>query len=389
MSNGRVRHFVVWCLSFCFAGLALTASAQSQATGQNPAPNGPVVVPPDGPVQPQPAVAPPPAPDAWDRWGIQKVSEDDDWTRHFRIGAMVGLNISANFNLKNAVTFPSQIGNYADGYVHPSRNGPYTTDWGYNNSSQYDAASHTLYMHQNTSFQSSSGTSSDSGSSAFVGFDMAYGGNLWDWGHAKIGWDLGFGWLPINIKENLSLLGNVNQNLLGFDTSRIDGIPSVPFPPAGYRGGPGGTAAIPGNPVSNVPIATPPTGSLNGTRTLDVNLYTLRLGPSVYWDLNQYLGLSASAGPAVGIVSGNLQYNETIATTAGANTYNGRISTTDVVYGGYVNASLMYHLVENGDLYVGVQYMSLGDATLSGSGRGAQLNLGGQLYISAGINWPF
>ena len=44
-------------------------------------------------------------------------------------------------------------------------------------------------------------------------------------------------------------------------------------------------------------------------------LYTLRLGPSVYWDLNEYLGLSAGAGPALGIVSGNLKYNETVTTS--------------------------------------------------------------------------
>ena len=37
--------------------------------------------------------------------GIQKVSEDDDWTRHFRIGAMVGLNISANFSMKGTFTY--------------------------------------------------------------------------------------------------------------------------------------------------------------------------------------------------------------------------------------------------------------------------------------------
>ena len=47
-------------------------------------------------VQPQPST------DAWDRWGIQKVSQDDDWTRHFRIGAMVGLLslIHISFNIE-------------------------------------------------------------------------------------------------------------------------------------------------------------------------------------------------------------------------------------------------------------------------------------------------
>ena len=116
-------------------------------------------------------------------------------------------------------------------------------------------------------------------------------------------------------------------------------------------------------------------------------LYTFRLGPTVYWDLNEDFGLSAGAGPAVGLVSGRLEYTEKISTSSVPN--HKQIDGTDVVYGGYVNATLMYHLVENGDLYVSAQYMSLGDATISGGGREGRLNLGGQVYIMAGINWPF
>jgi hypothetical protein len=214
---------------------------------------------------------------------------------------------------------------------------------------------------------------------------MAYGGNLWDWGSAKIGWDFGFGLLPISIKDNLSLHGNVNRNVYAFDTT---GIPSNLFPPAGYRGGPTGTWSISGSPTSPVTTDQVP-GDIVGSRKLDVMLYTFRLGPSVYWDLNEYLGLSASAGPALGIVSGNLQYNETITIATTVNTYKGQVDATDVVYGGYVNATLLYHLEEHGDLYLGVQYMSLGNASISGGGREGRLNLGGQVYITAGINWPF
>jgi hypothetical protein len=373
----------------------MTAAAQSQSPGQNPNPNGPVVIRPDVPAQPQPSVQTRPSTDAWDRWEIKKVSDDDDWTRHFRIGAMVGLNISANFNSKSIINFSGKgaaQGNYDDGYVHPSGNGPYTSDWGYNDSYQYNATQQRLLMHQATSFSPTSGTSSDSGNSAFAGFDMAYGGNLWDWGRAKIGWDLGFGLLPINISGNLSGSGQVNRNVFAFDTSGIDSV--IPFPAAGYHGGPGGSLSIPSAPVST--LGTPTTdqvpGDITGSRTLDVMLYTVRLGPSVYWDLNEDLGLSVGAGPAVGIVSGNLSYNETVKDPTTGDVIvssKGQVDGTDVVYGGYVNASLMYHVQEHGDLYLGVQYMSLGNATISGGGRQGQLNLGGQVYISAGINWPF
>jgi hypothetical protein len=362
----------------------LITSAQSQAPGQNPFTNAPVVIPPDVQVQPQPSVQLQPSTDIWDRWGIQKVSENDDWTRHFRIGAMVGLNISANFSMKGKFTIPGNnaaSGIYDDGYVRVDDTGNaqgYTSYWGYNNQSQLVGS--TLTMHSTTSY-SASGSSEESGS-AFPGFDMAYGGNLWDWGRTRIGWDLGFGLVPINITDNQTITGvSVNQTVYKFNTGTIN-VPGAPYQ------GPHNSA---GNPTifSNfTSYNTTNSGTITGSHTLDVMLYTVRLGPSLYWDLNQYLGLSAGVGPAVGIVSGSLKYNDTINTGTSVSN-KGQIDATDLVYGGYVNASLMYHLEKNGDLYLGVQYMSLGNATISGGGRQGQLNLGGQVYITAGINWPF
>jgi hypothetical protein len=52
----------------------------------------------------------------------------------------------------------------------------------------------------------------------------------------------------------------------------------------------------------------------------------------------------------------------------------------------------MYHIKDddkNGDLYISAQYMPMTDAIIGGGGREGRLNLGGQVYISAGINWPF
>jgi len=367
----------------CFAGLALAASAQSQAPGQNPDTNGPVAIPPEAQAQPQPqpGVQPQPSPDLWDRWGIQKVSKDDDWTRHFRIGAMVGLNISANFSTKGTFNISKPAGVYDDGYVLPDNMGTAfnrTGNYGYKNASQLVGSSLTM---QNTTSYTTSGSSQDSGS-AFPGFDMAYGGNLWDWGKARIGWDLGFGLLPISITDNRPMSASVNQTTYIFNTGGIV-VPSAPYYGGFNRQG---ESTIYYNPISSSTNTSPET--ITGSRTLDVMLYTVRLGPSVYWDLNEDFGLSAGAGPAVGIVSGSLKYNEIIPTSSVPN--KGQIDATDVVYGGYVNASLMYHVPgENGDLYLGVQYMSLGNATISGGGRQGRLNLGGQVYITAGINWPF
>jgi hypothetical protein len=379
MRSSHFPRLFVWCLSGCFTGVALIASAQTQSPGQNPDTNAPVVIVPDTPIQPQPSVQPQLPPDLWDRWGIQKVSKDDDWTRHFRIGAMVGLNISANFSAKGTFSINRPPGVYDDGYVREDNTGNafgQTGYWGYNNSSQLVGSKLTL---RNTTSYTTSGSSQDSGS-AFPGLDMAYGGNLWNWGRTRIGWDLGFGLLPISITDNRPMSATVNQTVYTFDTGGIV-VPGAP-----YQGG----FNRQGEPTISVTSTNSSSSSqetITGSHTLEVMLYTVRLGPSLYWDLNQYLGLSAGVGPAVGIVSGDYKYDEIVP--GGARNH-GQIGGTDLVYGGYVNASLMYHVPgENGDLYLGVQYMSLGNATISGRDREGRLNLGGQVYISAGINWPF
>jgi len=127
LSHINHRDFFAWCLSFCFAGLALTASAQSEAPGSGPDANGPVVIHPGETVQPLPAVEAQPTPNAWDRWRIEKLPEDDDWTRHFRVGALVALNISASFNTKGPFnTSGPQQGIFNDGYVRSDGTGANT-----------------------------------------------------------------------------------------------------------------------------------------------------------------------------------------------------------------------------------------------------------------------
>jgi hypothetical protein len=325
---------------------------------------------------------------------IKIPSDTGDWTRHFRIGAMVGFNISANFSEQG--TFPVSgsdpaNGLFDDGYVRTDSSGNLfgqTSNWGYQNSSQYDYANQKLTM-QATSSYSTSGSSKDDGG-PFPGFDMAYGDNLWYWKHARVGWELGFGLLPITIKDNSSMAATVNNSVYTFGTPNSD---NEPIPSAPYQGGfnrQDGDRTIlssPNNP-NGTPLP-PANGMVTGTRQLDEMLYTIRLGPSFYWDLTDDFGMSLGAGPAVGIVNGNYKYNETI-TSGGVSAHNsGEFGTTDVIYGGYVNGTLMYHVLDNADFYLSAQYMPLGNASFSSGGRSAELNLGGQVYVSLGINWPF
>jgi hypothetical protein len=51
----------------------------------------------------------------------------------------------------------------------------------------------------------------------------------------------------------------------------------------------------------------------------------------------------------------------------------------------------MYSIVDNGvaDIFIGAQYMPMTGAAFNGADRDGRLNLAGQMYFSAGINWPF
>jgi len=313
-------------------------------------------------------------------------SDTDDWTRHFRIGGLVGLNIRASFNesgLFNVSGNNAANGIYNDGYVREDQTGDaggYTGYWGYDNASQYNAVNQTLSMHSLASYATAGSANITGG--PFPGFDMAYGDNLWYWRHARVGWELGFSLLPISISDNQTFSTTGSQTTYTFSTSGII-VPSAP-----YQGGPSGT----GEPIISTNYTTSVSttnGTVTGTRKLDVILYTLRLGPSMYWDLSENFGMSFSAGPVLGLVSGDYKYNETVTLNGVSASNSGKFGATDIVFGGYVNAMLMYHLVANGDIYAGVQYMPMTDAAFSSAGRQARLNFTGQVYFSVGINWPF
>lgn len=311
---------------------------------------------------------------------------DPGWARYFRVGGLVGLNVKADFTASGSLSLNVRhpAGVYDDGYVRMDRTGDQTltTYWGYDaNPGQYDSAANTLTLHDTTGFTTSGSDRTSADENPVVGLDLGYGGNLWYWGRARIGWELGFGLLPINVRGQQELAGTAGQSAFTFDTT------GVILPPGAYSGPPdgSGTVSIPLTPISTNSVTAPAT--VNETDTLDATLYVIRLGPSVYFDFNPRLGLSLGAGPAVGILSGDLEFTQTAVGTSARS--HGSVGGTDIVFGGYVDATLMYHAVKNGDIYLGVQYIPLGNASISGRGREARLKLGGAAFVSAGINWPF
>jgi len=302
---------------------------------------------------------------------LEASAEAESYPRHFRLGVLAGLNLKADFRMSGTFAISgSQPGQpvagidhfYDDGYVRVDQTGNaggYTSYWGYNNAAQ--ASDGSLLFHSATSF-TANGAASESGDMQ-PGLDLAYGGHLYRFGKAWVGWEMGFGWLAIDIEDRNTLAINANRTVHSFTTG------GIVLPGAPYNGGSSGVGPVISDGPTELLGGDTINGTLGGARTLDVSLYSLRFGPTLHWELPWRLALQVSGGAAVGFISGELKFNETLQFTDGSSTVNrGSFSDDKFVYGGYVGATLMYHAVKNGDFYIGVQYMPLGSATFSGGG---------------------
>lgn len=336
-------------------------------------------------------------------WRLERINPDDDWTRHFRVGMMAGLNIKGDFSMSansfNISGRNAANGTYDDGYVRTDDTGnapydgrPATSYWGYQNSSQYDSVANTLTMHSANGFAPDAASHGSGNNNVDIGFDLAYGDSYWYWDHAKLGWEFGFGLLPIAVSSSSTISGTVSSTAYTYQFPVGPGGPVIP-PDAPYDGPSSGQGPLLYFNPSTSPGTTIPDASMNSRESLNVMLFTARLGPTMYWDITERLGAYASAGPAVGLATGNLEHDDTISYDPGSGKItvhnHGSTSGTGLTYGGYVNATLVYHAVAGGDFYLGAQFMPMSGATISGGGRSGKLDLSGQIYITAGINWPF
>ena len=312
-----------------------------------------------------------------------------DWTKHFRVGMQITLNIEAEITGGGDFNFETRPGEYADGFVRPDQDGgDLTTFWSYQNAGQYSAADNTLTFSRAESF-SGGFTESTQDDSPYLGLELAYGTAITRWGDALIGWEAGYSFLPLSIKQRGDISGSINTRLFIHDVP-----PGVTVPPAGHVGSPTGEGTaierlpsdiIDGEPIDGV------RGS--GSRGLDASLHTLRLGPTIHFELGRRWAVQGGVGPMVGYVTGEYTFDEDFSFQDASGTRRARaegdFGGDEFVYGGYAQALLLFHFEEHGDIYAGLQFMGLSGADFEEGARSAKLNMGATLSFLVGVNWPF
>ena len=320
-------------------------------------------------------------------------AEAADWTKHFRVGMKVTLNIEAEFSGGGGfLDFPSQPGRYENGYVLRDNSQPdgdpdtpdLTTNWGYDFASQFNDTTRLMTFSRTESFAASEIHEATEDDTPYVGAELAYGTAITRWGDALIGWEAGYSFTPISITDSRRISGTATRVSVSHEIP--DGV-LVPDP--GHRGtaSGGGQATFELDPTGD-PVFREEDAFLKGSRTLDVSLHTLRAGPTIHLELARRWAFQGGFGPAVGYVTGDYEFDESV-TGSTSRSAEGSFGSDEFVYGGYAQALLLFHFEEHGDIYAGLQFMGLTGSDFEEGDRKAKLNMGATLSFLVGVNWPF
>lgn len=323
------------------------------------------------------------------------------WWGHIGISYRAGFNVSANFTGLGGYVSPNMPGGpgriagapgtvvrtYDDGFVGVDTSGNangHTTYWGFNSDSQVVGGN--VLMHSSSS--PATARSGDVGEDPQSGIELSYfrplgGDERWRWGLEGA-----FNWTPINIRDSRTLAGDVVTVTHAF---ALDGVVPPPAPPT-YVGPING----PGAPQLNdtaTDVSSPPTvgaATISGWRKINADLYGLRLGPYVEYDLFKRVSVDLGGGFTTGIIDSEFDFND-VVTIPGLGSQNptGHGSATGWLYGGYVRGQVNVRLYKSATVFAGGEFNDLGTFTQSAGNAQAHLDLGSAVYLTVGLGFNF
>jgi hypothetical protein len=295
----------------------------------------------------------------------------------FSFGPSLHLNMNVKFkDMPVANGSGGAHGNYVDGYVREDSSGDAggkTWNWGYNNASQVQGNS--LTLHGTTSTAVSGDSLSQDGDPQW-GLDLAYGRDL---GHVLGGtWGLqaAFDFTSVSISDNQPFTG---KKMSFSDVFSLGGIIVPQAPYAGSFNGPG--PLIGDTPTSST--SSSQAVLLAGQRTLDAQVYALRMGP--YYELGFCKRFAArlGGGLTLALTDTKLSYS------GGALVGSGSSEGMDFQAGAYIEGLLLFSVTHHLGLFAGAQYEYLGTYDRNAGIETAQLDMTGAVSVLFGAQWAF
>jgi len=333
-------------------------------------------------------------------------------TNRVTLSLRFGLNISGRFKGPASINFPTSflIGNgrttpngdpynYDNGYVLrdiSGNAGNMSWYWGYDSSSQVNAAANTIMFDRTVvpnRMPGAGGNQSDDLTQ--IGAELSYNyeiGTKEDWHHLRYGIEAAFNYMPISFSAN-----SFNNVMFTHYTDTYSYTPGTT--PPGYDN-PGelpyqGTFQGP-NFLINVPPVSSVSSLVSGGSFLiqqkfDGNLWGLRLGPYIEMPLTERLSLHLSGGLAAGLLDANASWRETftVADTGASVSRTGGGDDANVLWGYYVGLQAQYQFNNRWGVEVGAQYQDLGVYDHNFKGRTAEVDLSKSVFVHAGVSFSF
>lgn len=271
-----------------------------------------------------------------------------------------------------------------NGTVAPAS--PFTTTYAYDATALVNAVapgSLTLSATTASPEDNFKGTSRD----VQYGFEIGYGRELGRVGDGTAPWGLCafFNYSPADYRNNATRTGNL--------TVRTDTFLSSVFPlPAGPQDFSAGT----GPQISSTPTIpsteTTVPAVANLATKLEGDLYGFKFGPWIEFPLGDRIGVQFRGGVAVMEADLKLRWNESVTAVPGdlrARPGNFSRESDACLIGGFVGVQASCRIYENWALLIGGEYQTLGQHTISNSGRSAKLDLRDGIFLTAGLGVNF
>lgn len=326
----------------------------------------------------------------------------DGMVGHFNLSYRAAFNVSAKFSGLGGYTSPNSPGGagritgasgdrvrtYDDGFIgiDISLNaGGSGTYWGYN-SDTAQVVSDTVRMHNSSSPATARSGSVDDGAQHGVELSYQYpvgGGEKWRWGVEGA-----LNWMDLKIRDGRPLAGDVMTVTHAF---ALNGV-TPPVAPPTYVGpvdGPGATRL--GDTATDVsgPLQVG-AASIIGSRSIKADLYGLRVGPYLEFDLGKRVSVALSGGFSGGLIDSEFEYNNRVTISGvGSRDSKGRDQSMGWLFGGYVRGQVSVQLSRAVSLFGGVEFSSLSSFTQSAGAAQASLDLGAAVYVSGGLGYNF
>jgi hypothetical protein len=315
----------------------------------------------------------------------------------------MGINITVDFKKLGGFPLQSDPGPGSGAYDRTYDNGSYvkidsstnaggiTWNWGYQNASQLQGGGIVMQSSTSPSDATSKNHENDPQSGVELGYSRELFRDAEDW---KIGVEAALGYTRISVSDSRRLLNRINQIT---DTYSIPPGVVVPLPP--YNGtfeGPG--ALIGSEPADRTTTVVSSEALIVGDRTVDSDVFMLRLGPYMEVPIYKKLSFIFDGGLLLAVGLTDFHYRESV-TIEGSGTVSRSSSGSqnDFLFGGYVGGVLSYALTDRISLLGGVQFQAAGSSVTdsklklgdAATRKQSVLNLGEALLVNVGVSYSF